>query len=136
MRVAQDPEFRYIVEDTERLKNKSAEKTVSLNEAQRLTEKLVTEHREELRKQARTVRHIEPLKMTEITLASLTGGTNTVAAITRKVLDDSAKNSKADGAKKPATGENEVPAPDTNFDEGVNILADLVQLLGNQNAKN
>ena len=136
MRVAQDPEFRYIVEDTERLKNKSAEKTVSLNEAQRLTEKLATEHREELRKQARTVRHIEPLKMTEITLASLTGGTNTVAAITCKVLDDSAKNSKADGAKKPATGENEVPAPDTNFDEGVNILADLVQLLGNQNAKN
>ena len=135
-RVARDPEFRYIIDDTERLKAKTEEKTVSLNEAQRLAEKLANEQRADQRKQARAARHLEPLKTTEITLTGLSGSTNMVAAVTRKVLEDSAQNAKADDPKKPAVADAGPPPPDPNFDEGVNILADFVQLLAPQNAKN
>jgi len=136
VRVMRDPEFRYIVDDIERFKTKSAEKTVSLNEARRLTEKLENENRTVARKKERAARHVEPLKTTEITLASLTGATNKVAAITRKVLETAAKYSKSDETKLTDADDSGIPAPDPNFDEGLNILADYIQLLGSANAKN
>ena len=135
-RVAHDPEFRYIMDDTDRLKAKSAEKTVALNEAARLAEKLENENRAAARKAERAARHVIPYPTTEITLASLTGSTNQVAAITRKVLETADQNSKADSTKPPAAPDDTPPAPDPIYNEGLNILADYIQLLGNQTAKN
>ena len=135
-RVARDPEFRYIIDDTARLKAKADEKTTALNEAARLAEKLENENRVAARKAERAARHIVPLPTTEITIASLTGSTNQIAAITRKVLETADQNSKADSAKPPAPADDTPPAPDPTYNEGLNILADYIQLLSNPPATN
>ena len=135
-RVAQNPEYRYILEDTALLKRKTDEKFVTLNEAARLAEKKQNEDRAEARKQERAARHVEALKMTEITLKSLTGSTNLVAAITREVMETAEQNSHTNEAKKTTSAEPAVPAPDPNFDEAVNILADYVELNNHAHAKN
>ena len=135
-REARDPEFRYIAEDIERLKAKSAEKTVSLNESNRLAEKLESENRVAVRKQARAARQVAPLPTTEITLAGLTGSTNRVAALTRQVLEAADQNSKGDKAPKAEARDAGPPAPDPDFDEGLNILADYIHLLASATAKN
>ena len=135
-RLAANPEYRYILEDTALLKRKTEEKSVTLNEARRLAEKKQNEDRTETRKQERAARKVEPLKTTEITLASLTGSTNIVAAITRQVLETAAQNSHTNESKKTASGESAVPAPDPNFDEALNILADYVELTNHSHAKN
>jgi len=135
-RVTQNPEYRYILEDTALLKRKTDEKFVTLNEAARLAEKKQNEERAEARKQERAARHAEALKTTDITLKSLTGSTNLVAAITREVMETAAQNSHTNESKKPASAEPVVPLPDPNFDEGVNILADYVDWLNHTHAKN
>jgi len=120
------------------MKKKQEEKTVSLNEAQRLAEKKEIEARNDERKQERATRPASELKTTEITLGSLDGKTNVVAAVTKKVLEDAAKN------EKPPTGKDhgkekdkdEKPVPDPYFDEGLNILSDYIQLLGTMHAQN
>lgn len=140
-RVNADPEFRYIVEDAERMKKKSAEKVLSLNEARRLAERQENEARQQQRKQERQARRVEPLKSTEITLAALDGKTNAVASITRQVMVEATKNTRAAAGKaKSADGEadasSEAPLPDPHFEEGLNILADYVRLLGSVHARN
>ncbi|MEI6084399.1 MAG: carboxy terminal-processing peptidase [Verrucomicrobiota bacterium] len=136
-RILKNPEFRYVAQDIVQLKKRQEEKTVSLNEAQRLAEKKENENRNEQRKSERAARQIQPPKTTEITLEILDGKTNTVAALTRKVLEDAAQNEKADG-KKPDKdkAKDEKPAPDPYFDEGFNILADYIQILGSKHAQN
>ena len=135
-RVSHDPEFRYLVEDTERLKAKSEEKTVSLNEVRRLAEKLDNDKRAETRKKERAARSHAPLPTTEITLASLSNTTNHVAAITQQVLDDAAANAKTNEPKKVDDGKPTPPEPDPIFDEALNILTDYVQLHDGLNTKN
>jgi carboxyl-terminal processing protease len=142
-RVAADPEFRYITEDAERLRKKSAEKTISLNEARRLAERQETEARQAARKAERESRTFPPLPTTEISLAALEGTTNTVARLTREVMTEAAKNSqparggRANGvtAAGEAPGKTEKPAPDPYFDESLNVLADYIQLLGSVHAQ-
>ena len=136
LRVARDPEFQYIISDTDRLKARMTEKTVALNEATRLAEKLDNEHRAAARKTERTARHVAPLPTTEITLGSLSGTTNQVAAITRKVLEIADQNSKADSTNAPAAADDSPPAPDPTYDEGLNILSDYIQLAGSLTTKN
>ena len=135
-RLAKNPEYRYILEDTTLLKRKNEEKSVTLNEARRLAEQKQNEERTETRKQERAGRHVGPLKTTEITLASLSGSTNLVAAITRQVLETAAQNSNTNEAKKSVSGEAAGPVPDPNFDEAVNILADYVELTNHAHARN
>lgn len=136
VRLAKNPEYRYILEDTALLNRKNEEKSVTLNETRRLAEQKQNEERTATRKQERAARQVEPLKTTEITLASLTGSTNLVAAITRQVLETAAQNSNTNEAKKSASGEAAGPVPDPNFDEAVNILADYVELTNHSHAKN
>ena len=136
LRVARDPEFQYIMNDTDRLKARMTEKTVALNEATRLAEKLDNEQRAAARKAERAARKVAPLPTTEITLGSLTGTTNQVAAITRKVLEIANQNSKADSTNSPAATDDSPPAPDPTYDEGLNILSDYIQLAGSLTTKN
>jgi carboxyl-terminal processing protease len=67
-RVALDRDFGYIREDIERYKKLIAEKSVSLNEAQRLQEKLESEERTRARKKDLASRPELPGKTYEITL--------------------------------------------------------------------
>jgi len=145
-RVLKNPEFKYIAQDIVRLKKRQEEKTVSLNEAHRLAEKKEGENRDEARKAERAARQTPELKTTEITLDILDGKTNTVA-LTRKVLQDAAKNEKTFASKTSSNAlpaitngvvnvNEEKPAPDPYFDEGMNILADYIQLLGTMHAQN
>ena len=136
-RVAQNPEYRYIREDTTLLNRKTEEKIVTLNEARRLAEKKQNEDRAEARKQERATRPAVAWKTTDITLASLTGKTNLVAAVTRQVLETAAQNSHTNAAAgKAASAEPAVPAPDPNYDEAVNILADYVEWVNRRSAQN
>ena len=136
LRVARDPEFQYIMNDTDRFKARMTEKTVALNEAPRLAETLDNEQRAAARKAERAARKVAPLPTTEITLGSLTGTTNQVAAITRKVLEIANQNSKADSTNSPAATDDSPPAPDPTYDEGLNILSDYIQLAGSLTTKN
>jgi carboxyl-terminal processing protease len=67
-RVAIDRDFAYIREDIERYKKLIAEKSVSLNEAQRLQEKMESEERTKARKKDLASRPELPGKTYEITL--------------------------------------------------------------------
>jgi len=135
-RVAKDPEYRYILEDTALMNRKTEEKSVTLNETRRLAEKKQNEDRADARKQERASRHVAPLPTTEITLTSLTGATNVVAAVTRQVLETAAQNSHTNAAKSAAGAEAGPPPPDPNFDEGLNILADYIEWVNHSHAKN
>ncbi len=91
-RVASDKEFSYIREDIDIYKKKSAEKTVSLNEKQRLKEKEEDDARAKARDKERLARAETPEKIYEISLkqALLPGlpapvaKTNNVAKLTQK----------------------------------------------------
>jgi len=67
-RIAADPEFAYIREDIEQFKKLQADKTVSLNEKQRLQEKEESEARDKTRNQERLARKEPPEKVYELTL--------------------------------------------------------------------
>lgn len=122
-RVLKDVEFRYVAEDIERAKKHLEDKTVSLNEAQRLAERKENEARAEARKQEREARKVEPLKFTEITIGALDGQTNNVATINRQTFN-------------PKAAEPKTPESDPYLDEGLNILTDYVQWLGGMALQN
>ena len=67
-RVAADEEFAFVREDIEQFKKHQADKTVSLNEKQRLTEQEETETRQKARDKERLARPEPPEKVFELTL--------------------------------------------------------------------
>ncbi|MCG3149548.1 MAG: Tail-specific protease [Verrucomicrobiae bacterium] len=138
-RLLKNPEFRYIAQDIVRLEKKQEEKHISLNEATRLAEKQEAEARDKKRQEERDTRPVAQLKTLEISLDSLDGKTNTVA-LTRQVMDEAMANQKAAAGKDKANGKDKEkdnkPAPDAHFDEGLNILADYIQMLGTMHAQN
>lgn len=138
-RMMKNPEFRYIAQDILRLKKKQEEKTVSLNESVRLAEKKEIDDRNEQRKVEREARQVPELKTTEFTLAILDGKTNTVA-LTRQVLEEATRNDKlrtgAAATNEVAKAKEEKPVPDPYFEEGLNVLADYIQLLGTVHVQN
>jgi carboxyl-terminal processing protease len=137
-RILKNPEFRYIAQDIVRLKKKRDEKVISLQETKRLAEKKEIDARLEARKEEREARRVPAWKTTEITLSSLDGKSNTVAAVTREVLQEAAENGRAasdkDQDKEKAKGDK--PAPDPYFDESLGVLSDYIQMLGTMHAQN
>ena len=67
-RVAADPEFAYVREDIELFKKRQADKTISLNEKQRLKEQDQNEARQKARDSERLARAEPQVKVYEITL--------------------------------------------------------------------
>jgi carboxyl-terminal processing protease len=67
-RVATDKEFAYVREDVEVFKKRQADKTISLNEHQRLKEQEEVEARQKAREQERSTRPAPQDKVYEITL--------------------------------------------------------------------
>jgi len=68
LRIAASKEFQYVREDIEQFKKLQADKTVSLNEAQRLKEKQEAEARQKARQQERLARQTAEPKTYELTL--------------------------------------------------------------------
>jgi carboxyl-terminal processing protease len=137
-RVQANPEFKYVLEDMERLRKRLDENRISLNEDTRKAELNEDKIRKETRSKERLARHDEEMQMIRLTLdnvdkpnlqpiifpgklAANKKGNNKVApeAATDSDSDsDSAAND--DGTKEPAI--------DPERDETLNILKDLVDL--------
>src|SRR3982075_3070729 len=136
-RVQSNPEFKYVMEDMERLRKRLDENRISLNEDTRKTELNEDKIRKEIRAKDRLARHDEEMQMIRLTLdnvdkpnlqpiifpgklaANKKSGNNKVAP---EAATDSESDSLAndDGTKEPAI--------DPERDETLNILKDLVDL--------
>lgn len=134
-RLAKDPEFAYVREDIERLKVQLADKTVSLNLAARQKERSENQARIEKREKERKGRTPSEWRTTEITLEDAPAE-GAKAALTKKVLDQAAATLREEEA--PDLGDEEARAlgketasrADPEYDEGVRVLVDLVELSG------
>ncbi len=144
-RVAKDKEYSYIREDIEYFKKQQADKTVSLNEKQRLKEKEEIDARNKARDKERLARVEPPEKVYDLTLklAALPGlppptvktnstlakisapaglGTNTTVAASEEAAPAAGDDSEDALDEKP-------PAQDAALDESEHILADYVGML-------
>jgi carboxyl-terminal processing protease len=134
-RVAADPEFRYITEDLDRVKQRLAENSISLNEKVRRTEL----DEEKARKDARTAERakVKPLAQKRYTLTLENVNKPELQLVSNEKKDD--KADKADAAK-PAAADDDADADDeedavtkeSGIDpiktETLNILNDLMDL--------
>jgi carboxyl-terminal processing protease len=136
-RVAADKDFAYIRDEITRFKKAKEEKTVSLNEQQRMKEKEEMQARADARKKELRARPDPKYKTYEITLknANLPGlpppmvKTNTVADISAKPSNTVVKaETKISDDDEESKDEPPVPTVDSTLDEGWRILRDLVTL--------
>jgi len=137
-RVQANPEFKYVMEDMERLRKRLDENRISLNEDTRKTELEQDKIRKETRSQERLARHDEEMQMIRLTLdnvdkpniqpiifpgnlaANKKNGTNKVAPEAASDSDSDVAGPLDDGTKEPIV--------DPERDETLNILKDLVDL--------
>jgi carboxyl-terminal processing protease len=136
-RVQANPEFRYVMEDMERLRKRLDENRISLNEDVRRAELNEDKLRKETRSKERLAREVEDMQMIRLTLdnvdkpnlqpilfpgklaATKKGGGNKVAPEAATDSDSDSVGSD-DGTKEPAI--------DPERDEALNILNDLIDL--------
>jgi carboxyl-terminal processing protease len=111
-RVAASGEFGYVRQDMELLTKQKADKNISLNEKKRLAELDERNKRDEARKKERLA-HKTPEPKTE---------TLTVEDTPPPATPPSKSTATAEGDYEKAP-----PAPDVELDEGLHILADLIQ---------
>jgi carboxyl-terminal processing protease len=136
-RISTNQDFVYIREDIEQFRKIQAEKTISLNEKERLQEMEANEAREKARKQERLVRKAPEPTVYELTLkqAALPGLPAPVAktnSLTAKVSGDPGEGHPVTANRDPA-GDSEtetVPVTDATLEEAGQILMDYVGLLG------
>lgn len=143
-RVAQSREFDYVREDMALYKKLMADKTVSLNEAERLKEKDENEARAKARDKERLARAEPERKVYELTLKLCDdpglpppmAKTNTVTSANAdeaSEASDTLATTDADGDSKGGPdakkGEPKAPSVDAALDETLAILADYLNLL-------
>ncbi len=140
-RVAREQDFAYIREDIEQFKKLQEDKTVSLNEQQRIKEKEEAEARQKARDRERRARPEPVEKVYEITLkqVDLPGlpppvqRTNQVSAVTNagaaSQLSASADAETAAAADDLENADETAPAVDPILDEAQRILLDYLSLL-------
>ncbi len=144
-RVGEDKDFAYVREDVALYKKNQEEKTISLNEQQRLKEKSEADARQKAREDERLARKETTEKIYEVTLKNVdlpglpppVAKTNAVTKAAGSLPAAGGTNESASvgsGTGVPmssADGEEEVkPAPtDTNLIEAQHILVDYLQLL-------
>lgn len=145
-RVATDQDFAYIREDIELFKKRQADRTISLNEAERLRELAADEARKKAReteRQARTDDHrvVYEIKLSHVDLPGLpppVEKTNTATATLLGAASGASTNSASIATKSadlPADlegedGEDKAPTMDPTLDEAGRILLDYISLLG------
>jgi len=138
-RVQNDPEFHYVSEDMERLRQKLTDNRISLNEDVRRKELADDKIRKETRSKERLARHEEEPRIYRLTLDTVDKPNlqlimfpGKLAAakkngISTKVAPEAASDADSDliGGENDDTKE---PAVDPERDETLNILSDLVDL--------
>jgi carboxyl-terminal processing protease len=140
-RMRNDKEFNYIREDIAYLKKAQADKTVSLNEKERLQERDEQELRQKARDQERLARKEPTEKVYEITLknVSMTGlpepvqKTNSASAHVTGDYDSTSSGAASASDVSDDEGDEDKPAPvDPTMREAQRILVDYVGLIGNR----
>jgi carboxyl-terminal processing protease len=143
-RIGNDKEFAYIREDIEQLKKAQADKTVSLNEQDRLKEKSEMNGRQKARTHERLARKEGTEKTYELSLeqADLPGlpppveKTNSIAKLSSGngvSAGDSASLSLSDvTGDEEAADDEKAPTPDATMVESERILIDYVSLLASR----
>lgn len=132
-RQAKDREFAFVREDIELYRKLQADKSVSLNEEQRLKEKEEAEARAKARKAERSAVPESAAKVYEITLklANQPGlpppvaSTNQPPTTAEEKMDDQTPNQVADAD---GDEESKTPAIDVTIEEAKRILIDLIEL--------
>lgn len=140
-RLASNREFQWVKEDIERYKKQKEQKTISLNEAKRLAEKKEEEERQTARKKARAGAKASEMTAVEITLESIDSGKPPVksTAVVAMPAEDagtpaSETAKEKDGEGKDKDYEKAPPVPDYVLEEGIQILADLMQPISGAHA--
>lgn len=136
-RIEADPEFKYIVEDLERIKQRTAENHISLNEKVRRAEMDQDKKRRAVRLADRASHKVPDPKVYTITLDNVNKPELQLASVEEKkaAAGENASATADDGT----TDDSEVdaeetlirkrPAVDPVRNEALNILADLVELV-------
>jgi carboxyl-terminal processing protease len=132
-RVQANPEFRYVMEDMERLRKRLDENRISLNEEVRRTELNEDKLRKEIRSKERLARKEEDVRVYRLTLDTVDKPNlqlimfpGKLAANKKKVAPEAASDADSD-----TTGVDDgtkEPAIDPERDESLNILGDLIDL--------
>ncbi len=132
-RVQANPEFRYVMEDMERLRQRLNENRISLNEDVRRKELTEDKLRKEARSKERLARQTEDVHIYRVTLDTVDKPNlklimfpGKVAANKKKVSPEAASD--ADSETASSDDGTKDPTIDPGRDESLNILADLVDL--------
>jgi carboxyl-terminal processing protease len=132
-RVQANPEFRYVMEDMERLRKRLDGTRISLNEDVRRAELNEDKLRKETRANERLARQGEEMQMIRLTLDNVDKPNiqpiifpSKLAANKKNVAPEAATD--ADSESVPNDDGGKEPAIDPERDETINILADLVDL--------
>jgi carboxyl-terminal processing protease len=136
-RIAKDKDFEYIREDIAQFVKRQDDKTVSLNEKERMKEKAEEDARQKARNKERLARKTPEPKIYEISLkqAELPGlpppmaKTNTLASATATSAHAAAALSSTDPLDLTDDGEEKPPAVDATMDETEHILVDYMRVL-------
>jgi carboxyl-terminal processing protease len=131
-RVQANQEFRYVMEDMERLRKRLDENRISLNEDVRRGELNEDKLRKETRASERLARQGEEMQMIRLTLDNVDKPNiqpiifpSKLAANKKKVAPEAATDADSESI---ANDDGKEPAIDPERDETLNILADLVDL--------
>lgn len=133
-RIKENPEFRFVMEDMERLRHKLDDNRISLNEEVRRSELNEDKLRKEERTKQRLARHDEDARVYRLTLDTVDKPNlqlimfpGKIAAADKKPSPEAASDSDADAFDTGSDSTKE-PALDPTRDEALNILGDLVDL--------
>lgn len=133
-RVKESPEFRYVMEDMERLRRKLDDNKITLNEETRRAELNEDKERKEARSKDRLARQTDDARVYRLTLDTvdkpnlqLITFPGKIAAADKKPSPEAASDADSDDDFGPGDGTKE-PALDPDRDEALNILGDLVDL--------
>ena len=137
-RVQRDPEFHYVIEDMDRLRHKLDENRITLNEDARRKELQDEKLRKETRSKERLARHEEEPNIYRVTLDNVDKPNLQLIMYPGKLAEAKAKAgaTKVSPEAAPdddtdtigAADDTKEPAVDPERDEGLSILADLVDL--------
>ena len=137
-RVQRDPEFHYVIEDMDRLRHKLDENRITLNEDARRKELQEEKLRKETRSKERLARHEEEPNIYRVTLDNVDKPNLQLIMYPGKLAQAKAKEgaTKVSPEAAPdddsdtigAADDTKEPAVDPERDEGLSILADLVDL--------
>ncbi|HEV8184355.1 MAG TPA: carboxy terminal-processing peptidase [Chthoniobacterales bacterium] len=134
-RVKENPEFRFVMEDMERMRRKLDDNRISLNEEARRAELNEDKLRKEERLKDRLARQDQDTRVYRLTLDTIDKANlqlimypGKIAAADKKASPEAASDSDSDGFDPGDNSNGKEPTLDPTRDEALNILGDVVDL--------